>query len=72
VLTNPDPFEDEPPVLMRAELCRLDESDSPGEALLRLSGETEVDLDAAGLELFIVQAQAFVDTLRVLRQQMAA
>jgi hypothetical protein len=72
VLPNPDPLEGEPPVLMRAELCRSDENDGVGEPLLVLSGETDVELDAASLELFIVQAQAFVDTLRILRQQMAA
>jgi hypothetical protein len=72
VLVNPDPFGDDLPVLMRAELYRLDESDETGEALMRLSGETDVELDAAAVDLAIVQLQAFTDTLRILRQQMAA
>lgn len=72
VLANPDPLEGDEPVLVRAQLCRTDEGDGTGEALLFLSGESDVELDAAALDVWLVQAQAFVDTLRIMRQQMAA
>ncbi|MFF5703434.1 DUF6907 domain-containing protein [Streptomyces sp. NPDC012794] len=58
-------------VLARAELVRLDEGARFGEEALYISGETCVELSPAEADIFIAQAQAFVDTLRVLRRQMS-
>ncbi|MGQ4353203.1 hypothetical protein ACN6LJ_001292 [Streptomyces drozdowiczii] len=41
-----------------------------GEPVLYVQGESDIDLTADEADVFIAQAQAFVDTLRVLRQQM--
>lgn len=57
-------------VLARAELFRLDENADVGDTILWVSGETEFALTPREVDAFLVQAQAFVDTLRVLRQQM--
>lgn len=57
-------------VLARAELFRLDENADVGDTILWISGETEFALAPGEVDAFLVQAQAFVDTLRVLRQQM--
>jgi hypothetical protein len=52
--------------LLRAELYQ----DSLGKVQLFLQGETTVDLSPVEADVLITQAQAFVDTLRVLRRQM--
>ncbi|KOV07493.1 hypothetical protein ADK92_05605 [Streptomyces sp. XY533] len=54
----------------RAELIRLDEGARLGEQVMYLSGETDVELTPDEADIFIAQAQAWVDTLRVLRRQM--
>lgn len=59
-------------VLVRAELFRLDENADTGDACLWVAGQTEFALTPRGFDIFLVQAQAFVDTLRVLRRQMGA
>ncbi|WP_329143504.1 hypothetical protein OIU91_06105 [Streptomyces sp. NBC_01456] len=70
VLGNPRPLSDDSPVILTAELSRGDEGDGVGEAVLYVQGMTDIDLSAAEADIFIAQAQAFVDTLRVLRAQM--
>lgn len=58
-------------VMLRAELVRLDEGDRVGEQVLYVSGETDKELSSlAEADIYIAQAQAFVDMLRVLRRQM--
>ncbi len=69
-LANPRPLADAFPVVLRAELYRSDENAETGETVLYVQGETDIDLSAAEADVFIAQAQAFVDTLRVLRAQM--
>lgn len=63
-------FEDEEPSTLVAGLYRVDESDGTGETVLCLIGDSDVDLSAAEADVFIAQAQAFLDGLRVLRAQM--
>jgi hypothetical protein len=63
VLAGPSP-------LLRAELLRLDEHAETGETVLYLSGETHAELSPDEADIFIAQAQAFVDGLRVMRRQM--
>ncbi|MFE7106603.1 DUF6907 domain-containing protein [Streptomyces sp. NPDC057575] len=70
LLTGPRPSSGEFPVLLHAELSRIDEGDSADQTVLYVQGETSVDLKADEADIFIAQAQAFVDTLRVLRRQM--
>ncbi|MEE6264917.1 hypothetical protein V2E29_04550 [Streptomyces diastatochromogenes] len=55
---------------MRAELFRYDGGSDAGETTLYVQGQTDVEMSAPEVDLLIVQAQAFVDTLRVLRSQM--
>jgi hypothetical protein len=69
VLSNPDPLPRTSTVMARAELCRLDDS-RMGEQMLFVSGESDVELSGPEADVFIAQAQAFVDGLRVLRRQM--
>ncbi|MDX2732851.1 hypothetical protein PV320_29955 [Streptomyces sp. PA03-2a] len=69
-LAGPRPESKGLPVLLRAELSRLDEGSHEDEVVLYVQGETSVDLKANEADVFIAQAQAFVDTLRVLRRQM--
>jgi hypothetical protein len=57
-------------VLVRAELFRLDENAGIGDACLWIAGQTEFALTPSEFDVFLVQAQAFVDSLRVLRAQM--
>lgn len=67
---NPRPLEGTSGVLLRAELHRGDAGSALGEPVLYVQGETDIDLTADEADVFIAQAQAFVDTLRVLRRQM--
>lgn len=69
-LANPNPLPDTTPVIMRAELFRNDELSVLGEVSMYLSGETDIEMGAGEVDAFIVQAQAFVDTLRAMRAQM--
>ncbi|WP_372458236.1 DUF6907 domain-containing protein [Streptomyces sichuanensis] len=55
---------------MRAELVWSDEGAELGETRLCVQGETDIDLSAAEADALIAQAQAFVDSLRVLRRRM--
>jgi hypothetical protein len=71
-ISNPRPLDAGPAVILRAELCVGDEGDQQGETSLLISGETDIDLSPAEADIFIANMQAFVDTLRVLRQQMDA
>lgn len=70
VLPNPNPLPGSSDVVLRAELYRGDEGSDAAETLLYLQGETDIDLTVDEADIFIAQAQAFVDTLRVLRRQM--
>lgn len=68
-LPNPRPLNaDDASVMLRAELFRYDEGARTGETVLYIQGETDVDLSADEADMFIAQAQAFVDTLRVMRR----
>lgn len=58
-------------VVLRAELCVSDKDDREGEASLCIQGESNIELSSAEADIFIANMQAFVDTLRVLRGQMA-
>lgn len=69
-LANPAPLAGEAPVFVRAELFRCDEDDQRGEVSMYLSGETDIEMGRDEVDVLIVQAQAFVDTLRAMRQQM--
>lgn len=71
-LANPTPLPDMAPVIMRAELYRLDEGNELDEPGLYVSGESDVQLSGPEADIFIGQMQAFVDGLRVLRAQMEA
>jgi hypothetical protein len=66
ILPNPRPLPGETPALLRAELYQ----DALGGTQLFLQGETTVDLSPVEADVLIAQAQGFVDTLRILRQQM--
>lgn len=70
VLSNPHPAGFTAPIMMRAELYRGDEESVLGEVLMFVQGETDVELTADEVDVFIAQAQGWVDTLRVLRRQM--
>ncbi|WP_445047196.1 DUF6907 domain-containing protein [Streptomyces drozdowiczii] len=69
-LPNLRPLDGSAGVMLRAEVYRGDEGESVGEPVLYVQGESDIDLTADEADVFIAQAQAFVDTLRVLRQQM--
>lgn len=69
-LANPTPLDGDAPVILRAELFRSDENSDTGEASMYLSGETDMEMGRDEVDVFIIQAQAFVDTLRAMRQQM--
>lgn len=69
-LRNPDALSDVIPVIVRAQLFRCDEGDATGEQGLYLSGETDVELGRDDAEIFIGQMQGFVDTMRLMLQQM--
>ncbi|MGW2476883.1 DUF6907 domain-containing protein [Streptomyces sp. NPDC001665] len=69
-LLNPRPLESVTPVVVRAELYRGNEGTALGMPVLYVQGETDIDLSRFEADLFIARAQAFVDTLRVLRRQM--
>jgi hypothetical protein len=69
-LTNPSPLDGELPIFLRAELFRNDEGNELGEVSMYVSGETDTEMGRDEVDVFIVQAQAFVDTLRAMRQQM--
>ncbi|KIF02216.1 hypothetical protein PL81_31085 [Streptomyces sp. RSD-27] len=58
-------------LVLRSELVRLDGGDRRGEEVLYVSGESDVELAPDEADIFIAQAQAWVDTLRVLRRQMS-
>jgi hypothetical protein len=70
LLPNPNPLPGESETILRAELYRGDEGSETAETLLYLQGETDIDMTADEADIFIAQAQAFVDTLRVMRRQM--
>ncbi|MFJ2676363.1 DUF6907 domain-containing protein [Streptomyces sp. NPDC087525] len=67
---NPRPLDGGPETLLRAELVRNDENSATGPVSLYFQAEGDVDLSADEADIFIAQAQAWVDTLRVLRRQM--
>jgi hypothetical protein len=71
-VSSPRPFDADSAVILSAELCVGDEDDQQGETTLYVYGDTDIDLSAAEADIFIANMQAFVDTLRVLRQQMDA
>lgn len=70
VLPNPRPLPGADSPLLRAELSRVDEGDRLDRTVLFVQGETDIDLSPDEADIFIAQAQAWVDTLRVLRRQM--
>ncbi|WSM09071.1 hypothetical protein OIE74_32830 [Streptomyces sp. NBC_01716] len=59
-----------PDVIVRAELFRLDELDSSSEEVIYVQGEGQREMSGPELDVFIAQAQGFVDSLRVLRGQL--
>lgn len=69
-LTNPAPLDGDAPVFVRAELFRADEGNGLGEVSMYLSGETDIEMSRDEVDVFVIQAQAFVDTLRTMRRQM--
>jgi hypothetical protein len=69
-LANPSPLPDAIPVVLRAELFRSDEDDRLGEVSMYVSGETDMEMGRGEVDVFIVQAQAFVDSVRAMRRQM--
>lgn len=69
-LPNPRPLGDEPASVLRAEIVREDEGPDVGDVRLYIQAEGDIDLTADEADIFIAQAQAFVNTLRVLRRQM--
>ncbi len=69
-LTNPDPLPDTIPVILRAELFRNDEDDQLGEPSMYVSGETDIEMGRDEVDVFIIQLQAFVDAVRIMRRQM--
>ncbi|MFF2944058.1 DUF6907 domain-containing protein [Streptomyces niveus] len=70
VVDNPRPLDGGPSTLLRAELVRSDEDGVTGGTSLYFQAEGDIDLSADEADIFIAQAQAWVDTLRVLRRQM--
>ena len=69
-LLNPHQTAGQSEALLQAELFQLDERAELGLTRLYVSGAGDVELNAPEADIFIAQAQAFVDTLRVLRRQM--
>ncbi|MYX67400.1 MULTISPECIES: DUF6907 domain-containing protein [unclassified Streptomyces] len=69
-LLNLRPLDGSAGVMLRAEVYRGDEGSTVGEPVLYVQGESDIDLSRDEADVFIAQAQAFVDTLRVLRRQM--
>jgi hypothetical protein len=69
-MENPSLLPGDERVMLRAELVRIDEGHAVAEQALYVAGATDVELSADEADIFIAQAQAFVDTLRVLRRQM--
>lgn len=69
-LANPAPLDGDAPIIVRAELFRSDEGNQFGEVSMYLSGETDIEMGRDEVDVFIIQAQAFVDGLRVMRRQM--
>jgi hypothetical protein len=69
VLSSPDPRPGED-LFARAELFQLDELSDTGETVLYVEGETSFPLNGPEADIFIAQAQAWLDGLRVLRSQM--
>lgn len=69
-LPNPRPLPGTSSAMLRAELYRGDENDRTSATTLYVQGETDTEMTADDADIFIAQAQAFVDTLRVLRRQM--
>lgn len=68
-LASPSPRVGED-ILVRAEVFRLDELSDIGETVLYLEGETSFQLTAPEADIWLAQAQAFLDGVRVLRSQM--
>ncbi|MFF2184592.1 DUF6907 domain-containing protein [Streptomyces sp. NPDC058155] len=71
VVDNPRPLDGGPSTLLCAELVRSDEDGVTGGTSLYFQAEGDIDLSADEADIFIAQAQAWVDTLRVLRRQMS-
>ncbi|MFI5831049.1 DUF6907 domain-containing protein [Streptomyces sp. NPDC051578] len=69
-LANPAPLEGYPEVMLRTQLTRVERCDQASRTVLYIAGDGDVELTADEADVFILQAQAFVDTLRVLRRQM--
>ncbi|WP_158712444.1 DUF6907 domain-containing protein [Streptomyces sp. NRRL F-5135] len=69
-VSNPRPLDGGPETLLRAELVRNDEGTATGPVSLYVQAEGDIDLTADEADIFITQAQAWVDTLRALRRQM--
>lgn len=70
-LAMPGALQSESGVLARAELVRLDETGERSETVLFIQGESTAELSGVETDLFIAQAQAWVDGLRALRREMA-
>ncbi|MFD8545618.1 DUF6907 domain-containing protein [Streptomyces sp. NPDC059649] len=57
-------------VLVRAELFQLDEMSTTSGPVIYVQGQGEFELAGPDADIFISQAQAFLDALRVRRAQM--
>ena len=71
-LPNTDPAYPNDHTLLRVELVRCDEDGAVGETRLVVSGESDQETNAAETDILLVDLQALVDTVRVLRRQMGA
>lgn len=69
-VTNHRPLPGTIPVILRAELSRIDEGDRRGETVLYVSGETDIDCDRYEADVLIADVQAFLTALVTMRRQM--
>lgn len=69
-VANPDPLDDAPALMMRAQLLKIDRAQGENTLVMYVNGESDVELGGDDADILIAQMQAFVDTLRVLRRQM--
>lgn len=69
-MPNPRQLEDAEDFILTAELVVGDEDDRLGAAYLYVQGGADAELSPDETDLFIIQMQAFLNTVRVLRRQM--
>ncbi|MGY0062808.1 DUF6907 domain-containing protein [Streptomyces sp. LZ34] len=69
-VANRRPLPDTIPVILRAELSRIDEGDRRGETVLYVSGESDIDCDRDEADVLIADVRAFLTALVTMRRQM--